>query len=126
MIDTRWSKSPESAYRFTGLYGRDWRQGILTVDVAKAEAAGYRIHTSASGQTQWLVCEDGVTFPVVCEDLIEVTDSEGFRNSGRCGIAVAAGHEACEAHEAERAEWRAMTEAERLAWERRQEEDSWL
>jgi hypothetical protein len=107
-------RQANSAYDLTGCYGQGWRQGLLSDHVGLALDLGFRVVTLS--HTRRLVCEDGLTFPVVCSEIVMV-DTEDGPIDGRCGL-VADLDGFCEPHAAQVSEWRAMSELERALWER--------
>src|SRR5262249_6140128 len=104
-------------------YGQGWALGLLSEHEASFLAAGGRVRTSASGHRRWAILPSGETHPVVCSELVEVWTEDG-RMDGRCGGPVAGDGWACEGHATEMEGWRAMSEADKLAWERRQDEEA--
>jgi hypothetical protein len=99
------------------LYGQDNTQGVLSDHLYLFLAAGGTVRDAASGSgRQWAVLPDGTAEAVLCSDLVWVTTEDG-REDDHCGSpAVREG--ACEGHAAEHEGWLAMTEADRLRWER--------
>lgn len=98
---------------FLGGYGQDWRQGVLSEQLELYLAAGGVVRPAASGSgASWAVV-DGVAYPVVCSEVVEVWTEDG-RQSGRCGRpAVELG--SCEGHAAQQYAWR-QEDRERLGW----------
>lgn len=107
--------------RFIGAYGPRWRSGLISEHLELFKAAGGVHRPSNSDGAGWAVI-GGEAFPVVCSEIIEVWTEDG-RQSGRCGEYALAETGACEPHSEERAAWIAMSEAERVHWER--EHDAW-
>lgn len=106
-----------STDQFVGAYGSAWTPGILSEHVDAYVAAGGVVRPAASGSgVLWAILPDGFALPVVCSEIIRV-DTEDGSVSGRCGI-PATREGSCEGHTRDREDWRAMTEAERAAWER--------
>lgn len=110
----------DTLYRISGLYGRHSdRTGVL-VDALPQVAAAPDLRVVRTAHREYVVDHKGHALPVVCGDIVETVDSEGFRGDGRCGIQVAKGRGACDFHADEREAWFGLTEAERLHVERQE------
>lgn len=57
-----------------------------------------------------------------CPELVWIYTEDGLVD-GRCRAPIVPGGFACEGHTAEMEQWRAMSEPERAAWEKRRDED---
>jgi hypothetical protein len=94
--------------------------GILSENIG---AAGLPTHRLADGHLV-AITPDGRVVHVLCSDVIEVSTEDGPA-TGRCGYWIDRdGAWGCPGHEAETNGWLAMSEIERLAWERQHELDS--
>lgn len=102
--------------RFVGAYGPRWRWAVISEHLPAFVAAGGVHRPSAGFSAGWAVV-DGVAYPIVCSEVIEVWTEDG-RQSGRCGEHALAETGACEPHSEERAAWLALSEAERVHVER--------
>lgn len=102
------------------------RKGILSEHVHIAEQGGAYVRAAASTSgVEWVVWPDGAVDPILCPELVPDRDCDNYPITSRCG-AFATHDGMCEGHAAEMNDWRAMSEAERAAWERRNEEDSYF
>jgi len=91
----------------TGLYGRySDREGVL-IDRTDRLAPTLRGPAAANGAAWVVEAPTGATARVLCGEIVETIDIEGFRGDGRCGLPVTWAEGACPAHAAERAAWRA-------------------
>lgn len=89
--------------QFIGSYGQNWNAGLLSEHVASFVAAGGTVRGAASGSGAAWAVVDGVAYPVVCSEIVEVHTEDGPM-SGRCG-ARATVDGLCAHHEAIVATW---------------------
>jgi hypothetical protein len=109
--------------RFVNAYGPDWdRRGVLAEHAHLWVRAGGTIRRLASG-TEVAVTDEGRVFPLLCGAIVWCYTEDG-RTDGRCGLPAAKGRCDCEGHSAEMDGWMDMSEGEKLAWERRTDEDA--
>lgn len=87
-----------TVYDYVGVYGPDWKQGVLSEHLYLAGWVGIREHITASGR-HIAILPDGETWPVVCSELIEIHTEDG-PIVGRCGAPVTHGpdHFCCDGH----------------------------
>lgn len=107
-----------TATDYVGSYGPTWRTGVLSEHLSAFTAAGGGLRAAASGSgLLWAVpAARAAVVPVVCSEIVEIPTEDG-PVSGRCG-ADATADGMCPAHAEQMAGWRAMSEAERLSWEK--------
>lgn len=103
-----------------GLYGRDWKLGILLEHVDHLVGAGtVFLRYDAEGFAS--LRQGDTVIPVACGDIIEIPTEDG-PISGRCGLPVhrdvVRTYGSCPWHAGERQAWEAMTEREKLQWEK--------
>lgn len=103
--------------RFIGMYGQDWRAGLLSEHVDAFIEAGGEVREAASGTGKAWAVIGGKAYPVVCAEIVEVATEDGPM-SGRCGHPATAEFGACETHAAVIAQWARQSEAQIIAWER--------
>ena len=108
-----------NAEQFIGAYGPAWLTGVLIDHADAFVAQGGRIRTGR--HAFWAVLPNGQACPVVCGDFVQI-DTEDGPISGRCGCNVVPDLGACERHAEERQEWLAMSESERVMWEKSHDE----
>lgn len=101
---------------YTGMYGPDWREGVLSEHVHRAVGDG--CEERQDGDRHYIVDAYGATVTVVCSELIRVYTEDG-PITGRCGAPVDKRGYACEGHADEIEHYRSMSEVERWAGERR-------
>lgn len=125
MTTTRYLRPERDS--LSGNYGPHFRRGIVADHLHIAEQGGAVVRPSSTGSgVEWVVWPDGEADPVLCGDIIRMPMTEdGYRPDGRCGD-LATRDGMCEGHAAEMNGWRAMSEVERAAWERRNDEDSYF
>jgi hypothetical protein len=132
MSATRTPKAPSEAWRYVGRYGPmvvigdDEEFGLIYGPAQEGiisdhlHAAGLEAHVIADGRL--IVAIDGRIVPVLCSEIIPIVTEDG-PTTGRCGTPLRGDVYACPGHTAEIESWRAMSEAEKAAWERRHDEE---
>ena len=93
--------------------------GILVDHVEAAERMGAKLVEGTDGR-EYVVIE-GRAYPVLCGDIVPVQTEDWGPESGRCGQ-IARFDGSCEFHGAERAWWGSLTEREKAAVERAEDE----
>lgn len=84
-----------SPANFLGMYGQDWKQGLIGEHLDLFIAAGGTFR-AGSARLGWAVVE-GVAYPVMCSEIVRI-DTEDGPVSGRCGRPALASF-VCEAHD---------------------------
>ena len=105
----------DALYRFIGGYGTNYKRGLLSEHVNAFLLAGGEVRPAVSGSGLFWAVVDGEAVPVVCSELIPWANEDG-PIAIRCGLPAVDG--LCEGHALDVAEWLAMDESERIAWER--------
>jgi hypothetical protein len=107
--------------RITGTYGRHTDLVGILVDQVPQVAAAPDTRIVRTERRMYAVARSGRSVPIVCGDIVETIDAEGFRGDGRCGLPVERDRGACSRHAEETSAYAALTEAERHHLEREEE-----
>lgn len=105
-----------------GVYGPDYRHGVLTDHLGRLVEAGVDLHVTASGR-RVAIFEDGSSLPILCSEIVPLYTEDGVVD-GRCGRYVRNDDDACPGHQFGIDRWRNASEIERAAIERREEEEA--